>query len=675
MKKLFSLIALLPILFACNNEFEGNLVGVRNRKVFDTDLLGPGNLPIGMVYIPSGAFQMGGGEETMGEHSNKIKTVTVSAFYMDQTEISNNEYRQFVNWVRDSIAREKLYRRSYGDDASRWVNVPDPFFSQPYRSIVDMGSNVQGGNTPFQKFMDSTFNSAVDKTMILLLNNGTDKKMKDRTLINGKDFKTPKTDTKKSNDFDITISPDDLTGIFQQYSNLQITDGQSSKRGKGTADIETKEKLKTLYDQGGRIENRKYFTLSNEPIDYSDPTTSFLLSDMYYSKEEQFGNRKQIDTRLLFFEYAWVDLQEAAKRGKIRATGITKNNYDLENLPSYQRRKPLGKDDKSNDSHRSVLDPKKGNKVWIDTTIYGVEDQFGANSNSSLNDYYNTSGTILENPGQDLDLGYTNSKGEHNAIRGHSDRSRFIINEKINIYPDTLCWMRDFTYKESVDLASNYFWNSAYDNYPVVGVTWKQAKAFSVWRSQIYNSWLENNHDIFVNDFRLPTEVQWERASRGGLESSDYPWGGPYIRNSAGCFLANFKPMRGSYFEDGGVHTVKVYSYEPNGFNLYCMAGNVAEWCSTSFNESSAEFIDDLAGEFNYEAKDGEPASQKRKIIRGGSWKDVGYYLLNSTRTFEYQDSARTFIGFRNSMKHLGRGGKDITQENGEEIQSDIQLK
>ena len=396
---------------------------------------------------------------------------------------------------------------------------------------------------------------------------------------------------------------------------------------------------------------------------------------MYYSKEEQFGNRKQIDTRLLFFEYAWVDLQEAAKRGKIRATGITKNNYDLENLPSYQRRKPLGKDDKSNDSHRSVLDPKKGNKVWIDTTIYGVEDQFGENSNSSLNDYYNTSGTILENPGQDLDLGYTNSKGEHNAIRGHSDRSRFIINEKINIYPDTLCWMRDFTYKESVDLASNYFWNSAYDNYPVVGVTWKQAKAFSVWRSQIYNSWLESNHDIFVNDFRLPTEVQWERASRGGLESSDYPWGGPYIRNSAGCFLANFKPMRGSYFEDGGVHTVKVYSYQPNGFSLYCMAGNVAEWCSTSFNESTAEFIDDLDGEHNFEAKDGDAPSSKRKVIRGGSWKDVGYYLLNSTRTFEYQDSARTFIGFRNSMKHLGRGGKDITQENGEEIQSDIQLK
>ena len=65
----------------------------------------------------------------------------------------------------------------------------------------------------------------------------------------------------------------------------------------------------------------------------------------------------------------------------------------------------------------------------------------------------------------------------------------------------------------------------------------------------------------------------------------------------------------------------------------------------------------------------------KRKSIRGGSWKDIGYYLQNSTRTFEYQDTAKCYIGFRNVMTHLGRGGKDLDAENGEEIQMDIQLK
>jgi formylglycine-generating enzyme required for sulfatase activity len=105
------------------------------------------------------------------------------------------------------------------------------------------------------------------------------------------------------------------------------------------------------------------------------------------------------------------------------------------------------------------------------------------------------------------------------------------------------------------------------------------------------------------------------------------------------------------------------------------MAGNVAEWCSTTFDESMYEFGHDMSGEYDYQAQDGDPAVKKRKVIRGGSWKDIGYYLMNSTRTYEYQDTAKSYIGFRNVMTHLGRGGKDIDQENGEEIQSDIQLK
>ena len=113
--------------------------------------------------------------------------------------------------------------------------------------------------------------------------------------------------------------------------------------------------------------------------------------------------------------------------------------------------------------------------------------------------------------------------------------------------------------------------------------------------------------------------------------------------------------MRGNYVDDGGLTTVMAHAYNPNDFGLFCMAGNVAEWTSNAFDEAAYDFQHDLNADYTYEAKDSDPPSLKRKVIRGGSWKDVAYYLHNGTRTFEYQDTAKCYIGFRNVMSYLGR--------------------
>ncbi len=235
------------------------------------------------------------------------------------------------------------------------------------------------------------------------------------------------------------------------------------------------------------------------------------------------------------------------------------------------------------------------------------------------------------------------------------DRSSFIMKEALHIYPDTLCWIQDFTYSYNEPWTKQYFWHPGYDDYPVVGVSWKQATAFSIWRTRFHNSALKAEGDYPVQEYRLPTESEWEYAARGGIALNMYPWGGPYTRNDQGCFLANFKPLRGNYVDDGGLVTLPVGSYEPNEFGLYDMAGNVAEWTSGAYDESAYSFTHDMNPNYEYNALPSDPPALKRKVTRGGSWKDIGYYLQCATRTYEYQDTAKSYIGFRCVRTHLGK--------------------
>lgn len=226
-------------------------------------------------------------------------------------------------------------------------------------------------------------------------------------------------------------------------------------------------------------------------------------------------------------------------------------------------------------------------------------------------------------------------------------RSKFIVKYNIPIYPDTLVWVRDFTYSYNEPMAKQYYSHPAFGNYPVVGVNWKQATAFCQWRSKLLNSYLNDKNRATESPFRLPTEAQWEYAARGGRSQAPYPWGGPYLRNRKGCLLANFKPGRGNYPEDGGFYTVRADAYWPNDFGLYNMAGNVAEWTSSLYYEGGYNFMHDMNPDIRYTARDQDPPRMKRKVIRGGSWKDVGYYLRVGARSYEYQDTAKSYIGFR----------------------------
>ena len=124
MNKIQSYVAMLAlgaVVSACGSGNNGELVGVPDRPRWSQQE------PYGTVFVPQGTFQVGQADEDVFFNQNQIsKTVSIKAFYMDDAEISNNEYRQFVFWVRDSLAHTILgntIEDEFGKEYIDW-NIP-----------------------------------------------------------------------------------------------------------------------------------------------------------------------------------------------------------------------------------------------------------------------------------------------------------------------------------------------------------------------------------------------------------------------------------------------------------------------------------------------------------------------------------------------------------------------
>ena len=235
-------------------------------------------------------------------------------------------------------------------------------------------------------------------------------------------------------------------------------------------------------------------------------------------------------------------------------------------------------------------------------------------------------------------------------VRPLREPKDLITKKIISVYPDTLAWVRDFQYSFNEPMLHMYFSHPGYLEYPVVGVTWEQAHAFCNWRTNYFN----NASDTRAQAYRLPTEAEWEYAARGGRRMAMYPWGNNYARDANGCFFANFKPYRGSYNDDTGTTTMKVAQFRPNDFGLFDMAGNVSEWTNNAYDDATNTNIHDLNPDFSYMARKEDPDVLKRKVIKGGSWKDISYFMQCGVRTYEYQYESRPYIGFRCVRSYIG---------------------
>jgi formylglycine-generating enzyme len=263
--------------------------------------------------------------------------------------------------------------------------------------------------------------------------------------------------------------------------------------------------------------------------------------------------------------------------------------------------------------------------------------------------------------------------------------------------PDTTVWAQSLSFNDPyVDYYLRY---PGFRFFPVVGVSWQQANDYCTWRTAKVNEKLAKDNDVEIPEggrvpiesgavlpnYRLPTEAEWEYAAQamiGTQEIGDetqankriYPWDGHQARNpygeEMGKFLANFKRGRGDYagiagaLNDGAMITEYVYNYPPNDFGLYNMAGNVNEWVQDVYRPLSFQDVEDLNPFRRDGTLDDEKGYDKKgfrsliddhvRVYKGGSWRDVAYWLSPGTRRFMAEDSATSTIGFRCAMINAG---------------------
>jgi formylglycine-generating enzyme required for sulfatase activity len=174
-------------------------------------------------------------------------------------------------------------------------------------------------------------------------------------------------------------------------------------------------------------------------------------------------------------------------------------------------------------------------------------------------------------------------------------------------------------------------WETAegYENYPVVNVTWYGAKAYAEWAGG-----------------DLPTEAQWERAARVGVENMPFGLGNGKLLTSA---MANFDGRSPYDFDNGGQyhdasgayvgHITAVGAYSPNAYGLYDMYGNVWEWCLDQWDGSSSYA--------SSPATDPVGTAGSNRVHRGGAWSSLAPNCRSAFRFYGAPDKYFANLGFR----------------------------
>jgi formylglycine-generating enzyme required for sulfatase activity len=223
----------------------------------------------------------------------------------------------------------------------------------------------------------------------------------------------------------------------------------------------------------------------------------------------------------------------------------------------------------------------------------------------------------------------------------------------IYIYPDTLCWVKDFSYSYNEPMTRNYNWHPAYDNYPVVGVNYWQVMAFLDWKTHFFQKYLDNSNVPYEIEYSLPTDLERgmvaskisEKSNTQSFLLQDDSWVCDLLvdsktgtfHNALRRFLLKDLVQFGNFVYDGAFHTITVGHFKPNKSGAYDMDKNVSEWIKDTYADSWGPMFTKHIQQME-KSKDADTLiitaiekyydkdnAKNGQLVRGGNWADERY--------------------------------------------------
>lgn len=270
----------------------------------------------------------------------------------------------------------------------------------------------------------------------------------------------------------------------------------------------------------------------------------------------------------------------------------------------------------------------------------------------------------------------------------------FIYKYDINIYPDTLVWIRDFGYSNNEQMALGYYSGDQYKNYPVVGINWMQASAYCDWFTKQKMNREQAQKKLAVGGLcRLPTETEWAYAANLNEDNSTLAdngksdaatisstsssqdtlvystqlgttkqhksfWAsiGNFFRNNRPKYQQQPQPPQPvavavvnnkAEVDENAFLPINTMGRKIGKYGLSGMSDNVSEWTGTSYYEGGTNFENRFNPDIQWGTIHSESKYQRRRVVRGGSWKDIPRYNTINNRFYGDIYDDHSYIGFR----------------------------